>query len=140
MTRRSILSATDTSFLHRLQAIDFGPIAFKLMNPDEGTGLTLEQATWGIELYRRFLFLTYYYPERQIVPSREIDRVWHTHILDTAKYREDCNQLFGHFIDHWPYSGMRNAVDWQAQQLAFTETQTLFEQHFGSGILAPASS
>ena len=138
MTRPSILPVTNESFLQRLQAIDFGPIAFKLMNPDEGTGLTLKQATRGIELYRKFLFLTYCYPERQIVPSREIDRVWHTHILDTAKYREDCNQLFGHFIDHWPYSGLHGEDDWQSQQTAFTATQALFEQHFGLGVPTPA--
>jgi|GEM_PF-1309908 len=133
---RKVLSQADESFLRRLQAIDFGPIAFKLMNLDEGTGLTLEQTIHGIELYRKFLFLTYCYPERQIVPSREIDRVWHVHILDTAKYREDCNMLFGHFTEHWPYAVMGDAADLQAQQTAFAETQKLFEQHFGSEALA----
>ncbi len=140
MTQTSLsapsLSADDRAFLHRLQTIDFGPIAFKLMNPDDGMGLTLAQVTYEIELYRKFLFLSYRYRERQIVPSREIDRVWHTHILDTAKYREDCEQLFGHFVDHWPYFGIRDEADRLALNAAFDDTQKLFELHFGANALA----
>ena len=136
MTRMK-LSAEDRAFLQRLQAIDFGPIAFKLMNPDDGVGLSLAQVTHEIELYRRFLFLSYRYGERQIVPSREIDRVWHTHILDTAKYREDCEQLFGHFVDHWPYFGIRDEQDRQALVAAFDDKKRLFEQYFGEHALAP---
>lgn len=125
------LSEDDKAFLQRLTAIDFGPIAFKLMNPEEGQGWTLTQVTTAIEQYRRFLFLNYLYPDQQIVPSREVDRVWHTHILDTAKYREDCDQLFGQFIDHWPYFGMQDEADRQALEQAFAHTQSLVEQHFG---------
>jgi hypothetical protein len=125
------LSEENKTFLQRLTAVDFGPIAFKLMNPEEGKGWTLEQATRAIEQYRRFLFLNHLYPNHQIVPSREIDRVWHTHILDTAKYREDCEHLFGQFVDHWPYFGMQDEADRQALDQAFAQTQALFEQHFG---------
>ena len=125
------LSEENKTFLQRLAAIDFGPIAFKLMNPEEGQGWTLEQATDAIEQYRRFLLLNHLYPNQQIIPSREIDQVWHTHILDTAKYREDCEQLFGQFVDHWPYFGMQDEADRQALDQAFAQTQSLFEQHFG---------
>jgi hypothetical protein len=110
--------------------IDFGPIAFKLMHPDEGMGFTLCEVTESIEQYRRFLYLYHLYPDRIIVPSREIDRVWHTHILDTAKYREDCELLFGQFIDHWPYFGMTDAADRAALATAFAETQALYAQHY----------
>ncbi|MEO1401984.1 MAG: hypothetical protein AAFV72_12150 [Cyanobacteria bacterium J06635_1] len=130
------LSTDDTAFLERLSDIDFGPIAFKLMHPEGGDGWTLERVTRAVELYRRFLFLNYLYDDRPIVPSREIDQVWHTHILDTAKYREDCDTLFGRFMDHWPYFGMRDADERQQLNDAFAETQALFEKHFG--VLAAA--
>ncbi|MEM9164524.1 MAG: hypothetical protein AAGC54_15855 [Cyanobacteria bacterium P01_F01_bin.4] len=130
------LSTSDKAFLARLSDIDFGPIAFKLMHPEDGDGWTLERVTRAVELYRRFLFLNYLYDDRPIVPSREIDQVWHTHILDTAKYREDCDTLFGRFMDHWPYFGMRDADERQQLNDAFTETQALFEKHFG--VLAAA--
>jgi hypothetical protein len=122
----------DQSFLEKLAAIDFEPIAFKLMYPDEGTGLTLEQATHAIEQYRRFLFLHHRYPEQPLVPSQEIDRVWHTHILDTAKYREDCELLFGQFIDHYPYFGVTDVADRRRLETAYAQTQALFAQCFKS--------
>ena len=130
--RQQTLATENETFLQQLALIDFGPIAFKLMNPEEGQGWTLEQATCGIEQYRRFLFLSHLYPDRQIVPSREIDQVWHTHILDTEKYREDCESLFGQFIDHWPYFGMKDEAERQSLEQAFAQTQVLLDQHFGS--------
>lgn len=127
-----VLLEDDEMFLMRLTAIDFGPIAFKLMHPEQGEGLTLEQATRAIEQYRRFLFLHHHYPASLLVPSLEIDRVWHVHILDTAKYREDCEMLFGRFLDHYPYFGMSGVADRQALETAYSQTQLLFEQHFSS--------
>ena len=123
-------------FLERLSNIDFGPVAFKLIHAEDQTPWSLERATTAIELYRRFLFLNYLYPDRTIVPSREIAQVWHTHILDTAKYREDCDALFGRFMDHWPYLGVRDEADRQALHNAFDETQQLFEKHFGNLVAA----
>lgn len=36
--------------------------------------------------------------------SRSADEVWHQHILWTAKYRQDCESVFGkgRFLDHVP--------------------------------------
>jgi hypothetical protein len=122
---------TDREFLSRLNQIDFGPIAFKLMHPEDGQIWTLERVTHEIEQYRRFLWLNYLYPDRPIVPSQSIDRVWHFHILDTAKYREDCQIFFGKFMDHYPYFGMNDAADRESLDSAFSQTQNLWVQHFG---------
>lgn len=126
----SQVSTSEQAFLQQLTAIDFGPIGFKLMHPDEGQGWTLEQTIHAIEQYRRFLFLHHRYPTIQLVPSQEIDRVWHTHILDTAKYREDCHLLFGRFIDHYPYFGLQGDADRQKMERAFAHTQALLESCF----------
>ena len=123
--------SADHDFLAVLSAIDFGPIAYKLINPEQGEGWSLERATRAIELYRRFLFLVYKYPDQKIVPSMEADEVWHTHILDTSKYREECDRLFGKFMDHWPYFGLKDAAERQALNDAFSNTQVLMEKHFG---------
>lgn len=127
--------SSDPSFVEKLQQIDWGPIAFKLMHPDDGQGWSLEQATTAIDRYRKFLWLSHLHPDTPLVPTREIDQVWHCHILDTQKYREDCQQLFGHFIDHWPYLGLRDAADRQQLQDQFHDTRVLFESQFGSGSL-----
>jgi hypothetical protein len=129
------LSEKDYIFLQQLTEVDFGPIAFKLTHPDEGLGLSLEQVLNNIEGYRQYLFLYHLYPDRILVPSKEIDQVWHTHILDTAKYREDCDLLFGRFIDHWPYFGLADEADRAALEQAFVETQALYDHHFKT--LAP---
>ncbi len=34
--------------------------------------------------------------------SPEIDLFWHEHILDTKKYKQDCEMVFGRFLHHVP--------------------------------------
>lgn len=81
--------------------------------------------------YRRFLTLKQIYPGVSLVPSKQVDQVWHAHILDTRAYREDCNKLFGRFIDHYPYFGIYGEEDYQALHNSFEVTVSLYENHFG---------
>jgi hypothetical protein len=46
---------SSSAFLSRLNQIDFGPIAYKLMHPAHGKAWTLEQTAHEIQQYRRFL-------------------------------------------------------------------------------------
>jgi hypothetical protein len=114
-----------------LNKIEFGSIGYRLMHPTNGKAWTLEQTTHEIQQYRRFLWLSYRYPQYTIVPSLTVDHIWHQHILDTAKYREDCQTLFGEFKDHWPFFGVGDAADRQSADDAFGETQSLWVKHFG---------
>ena len=70
------------------------------------TALSLARADQDVALYRCFLKLCALHPGTTIVPTRQLDHVWHTHMLDTAKYRADCDQVFGLFLDHFPYCGL----------------------------------
>jgi hypothetical protein len=90
-------------FLMKLNGIDFGSVAYQLMYPSEGEGLTIEQATAAIEQYRQFLIIVYKYPDRTLRPSRLVDQVWHCHLLDSQRYRTDCMEIFGRFVDHYPF-------------------------------------
>lgn len=116
-------STATKQFLERLNRLDFGPIAFQLMNPDDKPGLTLAEATAAIEDYRRFLVLSYLYQDRAIVPSRSVDRVWHLHLLDSQKYISDCMEVLGYVLHHYPYH--------QASEDAFGDTCQLWKRHFG---------
>lgn len=118
-------------FTDKLKQLDLGPIAYKLMHPSEGEGWTYQETNRAIARYLRFLYLIYLYPNRQLVPTQDIDRVWHHHILDTMQYAQDCQMLFGRFIHHFPYLGQRGESDRQALQIAFKQTQALFQEHFG---------
>lgn len=39
---------------------------------------------------------------RRRVPNKDVDKVWHLHILHTRQYAADCDQLFGCFLHHTP--------------------------------------
>ncbi|MDN4547165.1 hypothetical protein [Pseudomonas sp. C32] len=82
--------------------------------------------------YRRFLTLKCLYPNVALVPSKQVDAIWHAHILDTRAYRENCLQVFGRFIDHYPYFGIYGQDDYQELKSAFAHTVALYEQHFGA--------
>ncbi|MEU7863455.1 hypothetical protein [Nonomuraea sp. NPDC049141] len=119
-----------------IDALDLDPIAFKLMHPHPGeTVMTLAEADQLIAAYRCFLKLCVWYPDAKIVPSKDIDEVWHNHVLDTAKYAEDC-ELIGRFLHHYPYFGLGGPEDEAAWRAAYADTHELFYQHFGIDLSA----
>ena len=72
--------------LCRVDELDLEPIVYKLVCPEPGeTSLSLVRTDQDVTLYRCFLKLCVLYPGTTIVPTRQLDRVWHTHMLDTAK-------------------------------------------------------
>jgi hypothetical protein len=82
--------------------------------------------------YRRFLKLKISYPHKRFSPTRNMDKVWHQHILDTASYRRDCMNLFGKFIDHRPYFGPHSAEGvWEQMSDRFDSMNAIYQQHFG---------
>jgi hypothetical protein len=90
------------------------------------------------EEYRRFLALKREYPDKDIVPHKTIDVFWHQHILDTAKYAQDCEAIFGYFLHHFPYFGMNGKQDAQNLMDAFEETKILYQQHFSKNYIGMA--
>jgi hypothetical protein len=121
----------------RIALIDLGPIKFKLAHED---GISTEKLVSMEDLYRKYLVLTQLFPGETIVPTKFIDTMWHAHILDTAKYRDDCQLVFGIFLDHFPYLGLRGAEDAVALATSFTSTQKLFLEVFGVQVTGEASA
>jgi hypothetical protein len=58
---------------------------------------TLQRA---IQRYEYFLTLFKMYPRKMLVPTLDIDLVWHTHQCSPAQYMEATQKLAGRFIDH----------------------------------------
>ncbi len=126
----------NTTFLQKLKYINLEAVANKLMSSKSGHGWSYEKTQVAVNRYRMFLYLSYLYPYVQLVPTEEIDTVWHTHILiDTSNYTQDCQYLFGYFLHHRSSSTLIDAVEQQNQNTAFAMTQKLFEQIFGTGTL-----
>lgn len=98
-------------FLHKINQLDFGPLAHKLMYPEDRPGLSFEQSLDAIKKYKGFLCLCHANQGKSISPSRYIDYVWHTHILDTELYLVQTGMLFGHYLHHFPFFGKRGEAD-----------------------------
>ncbi|KAF8549934.1 hypothetical protein OG21DRAFT_1447248 [Imleria badia] len=50
--------------------------------------------------YHAFLDLMTAYPSSMLVPTLDIDLVWHTHQLMASRYSVDCEMYIGHYVDH----------------------------------------
>jgi hypothetical protein len=111
--------------------LDLDPILVTLTCREEGVNWTVAKAKLMESWYRKYLYLIKLNPDTTIVPTKEIDTFWHTHILDTKKYMADCEILFGRYIHHFPYFGMRGEQDRQNLETAFSQTEDLFHKHFG---------
>jgi hypothetical protein len=117
-------------FMDDISALDFTLVKQKIQDREEGLGWNALQCNEAEAEYKRFLALKRTYPEKEIVPNKQVDLFWHQHILDTQKYAEDCETVFGHFIHHFPYFGMKDEQDMQNLVDAFEETKGLYALHF----------
>src|SRR5258707_9692475 len=114
-----------------IEALDLDPIKLKLMDHEEGQGWSREYTEKMAIAYKRFLTLLVTHPETPIAPSKDIDKFWHGHILDTMKYAEDCESIFGYFLHHFPYFGMRGEDDATALADAGQAMEQLYQREFG---------
>ena len=111
--------------------LDLGNVKMKLADSEEGPGFDADYIALMESEYRKFLAMQLMYPEAVIVPCKIVDEMWHRHILDTAAYRTDCDAIFGRFLDHFPYFGMRGEDDAQALHDAYGDTLDRYRDAFG---------
>jgi hypothetical protein len=114
-----------------IQALDLDPIKLKLMDAEEGQGWSRDYADQMEVAYKRFLTLLVKFPDETIAPTKDVDKFWHGHILDTMKYAEDCENLFGYFLHHFPYFGMRGEQDAAELRAASDRMHAIYEREFG---------
>lgn len=124
------MTETD-SLMAGIEDLDLEMIKLKLMDPDEGEGWSRDYVDQVCEEYRKFLTMTRLYPELAIVPSAPVDAFWHNHILDTQKYGPDCEKVFGFFLHHFPYFGMRGEEDMANLNSSWENTIQAYRRHFG---------
>jgi len=91
-----------------------------------------KHAIKACKLYKNFLHLKKKFPNIHLVPSTDIDEVWHNHILFTNKYMFDSEKIFGKLMHHNPLS--ESDADLQNNENAFEITQQLYFQEFGTYI------
>ena len=54
----------------------------------------------SIDRYKNFLYLKKKYKAAYLVPTYDIDLMWHTHQLSPLNYIEDCNSYLGYALNH----------------------------------------
>ena len=97
-------SKTEDKIRKLIEKLNLRDIKKRLMSSGIRGGLNWDskKADYFIEEYKGFLFLIWKYPNKRFAPTREMDEVWHTHILFTKKYFKDCNKIFNRYIHHDP--------------------------------------
>jgi uncharacterized protein (TIGR04222 family) len=93
-------------------------------------GWTLTYTQRAIAEYKKFAFLTVV-ANHQVVPSDQVDQVWHSHILFTRSYWEEfCPNVLGKVLHHHPARGGR-AERAEFHRL-YAKTITSYRQFWGS--------
>ncbi|AFY56145.1 Protein of unknown function (DUF1399) [Rivularia sp. PCC 7116] len=122
------------AFFDRVNNLDFEMVAKRVVFKH---GWTIERTQVAINRYKLFLYLKSVYPATGLVPTPEIDVVWHAHMeVNLIQYIQDCYYLFGYILNHCSaIYGEQNQATSLIHQQAFSTTKALFEEFFGFSIL-----
>jgi hypothetical protein len=118
-----------------IQSIDFEPQKTLMADAEHGgVGWIRPKIDLMEDYYRNWLFLRRKYEAKLLPPTSQLDVFWHYHMLDTRAYIRDTQAIFGYYLHHFPYFGMRDADDDRALIEAFDEMQLLYRDEFGDVI------
>jgi DNA-binding CsgD family transcriptional regulator len=96
------------------------------MDPVLGKGWTPEYADSVERAYKTFLSIAVKHQEHaeDIMLSKDVDEFWHTHILQTMKYADHCEAVFGAFLHHAPHVGKLTQADHEKRTELTDRTRT----------------
>ena len=112
----------------KIATIDMEMIKMKMAQTDEMAWNPAQLESAELE-YKRYLHLCLK-EGKGIVPNQIMDETWHYHILDTRAYSKDTEEVFGFYLHHFPYFGLRGDEDAANLKAAFERTKELYAQHF----------
>lgn len=96
---------------------------------ERDTNWTQSDLSNAIIRYRKFLYLAKKYPNMTLAPTKDIDAIWHLHMLSPVAYFKDCISFLGTIFDH---DGGYGKTDNELASLkdVFTQTQTMWKNEF----------
>jgi hypothetical protein len=65
-------------------------------------------------------------PRTLLVPTLDVDLIWHAHMLSPEDYKDDCNAVLGRLLAH------DDAVSENKLEASFYTTHRLWQQRFGT--------
>lgn len=124
-----------------IQALDLESVKERIMDVELGKGWTREYADRIEAAYKSYLTMLAKYPSdaEDIMLAKDVDEFWHTHILQTMKYVDDCMRVFGNYLHHAPHVGERSPEDLKRREENADKTRRLYEKEFGSEQAAVAA-
>lgn len=85
--------------------------------------------------YRKWLVLRMFYDRKSTPPNREIDAMWHEHIIHTDKYIKDCERIYGGYMHHNPSNNPKNPNAQQINNdLGVAAVKQYWLRHYGEEI------
>ena len=116
-----------------IQSLDLNAVKVRIMDAELGEGWTREYADSIEAAYKTYLTMLVKYPDdaENIMLSEDVDEFWHTHILQTIKYAEDCQKVFGNFLHHEPHVGEITVTDLEKRSALAEKTRGLYAREFG---------
>lgn len=88
-----------SSRLHVIFTWNLERVLWLLVRDD---GLEVSEAERRLDEYRKYMAINAVFPESHHPISKEIDAVWHQHVLDSPDYARFCDTIFGRFLHHNP--------------------------------------
>lgn len=80
--------------------------------------------------YKNFLYLCKKYQNHHLVPTQQIDEIWHAHILYTKDYHTLSHTIFGQYLHHHPLHKGQD-IGASDHHDPMNLLQTLHSQEFG---------
>lgn len=85
-----------------LPVFDLSFLVEQLCRKSQFKDWTAERFSQAVDDYREFLVLCKEEPNLIHEPTKDVDEIWHRHILNTKEYARDCQSYFGYFLNHIP--------------------------------------
>ena len=116
-----------------IHALDLESVKMRVMDAELGEGWSREYADSIEAAYKTYLTMLVKYPgdAEDIMLAEDVDEFWHTHILQTMKYAQDCQAVFGNFLHHEPHVGERTAADVEKRAAMAERTRQIYAKEFG---------
>lgn len=137
LLERRVMRKSDTEkvqdALSEVKKLDFSELKAKMMGPTEvfGENWDLPRYQFALRWYQRMLALVVVYGPPIAPVIKDIDELWHNHILNTEKYHEDCETLFGFYFHHVPCTPATPAEKLEEVMRDYRMTLDHFRQFFG---------
>lgn len=130
VTNRGFASSANTSLpeIEIILSVDLLEAASR--SDDVPKDWSREQHERSLARYLKWLRLKQLHPHARLAPTRDIDVMWHLHMLAPVAYNRDCRQLFGRTLDHNGGFG-KGAGELPQLQEVFTHTALMWEEAYG---------